>query len=55
MQDNTALNALIQTLRRLPGVGQRSASRMAFHLLQHDPQGAMMISQALQNAVSSVR
>jgi recombination protein RecR len=35
-----SLNALIEALRRLPGVGVKSASRMAFHLLQHDREGA---------------
>jgi recombination protein RecR len=34
------LDTLIQALRRLPGVGVRSAQRMAFHLLQHDREGA---------------
>ena len=34
-----SLNALIEALRRLPGVGVKSASRMAFHLLQHDRAG----------------
>jgi len=32
-----ALDALIQALRVLPGVGAKSASRMAFHLMQHEP------------------
>ena len=31
-----ALEVLIAALRRLPGVGQKSTQRMAFHLLQHD-------------------
>ena len=35
-----SLDALIDALRRLPGVGQKSAQRMAFHLLQHDRDGA---------------
>ena len=35
-----ALERLIEALRRLPGVGVRSAQRMAFHLLQHDREGA---------------
>jgi recombination protein RecR len=40
MSDTNALDALIQSLRRLPGVGVKSAQRMAFHLLQHDREGA---------------
>ena len=50
-----ALSALIEALRRLPGVGVKSASRMAFHLLQHDRQGAQLLAQALQHAATHVR
>jgi len=50
-----ALDALIDALRRLPGVGVKSASRMAFHLLQHDRQGAQLLAQALQHAATHVR
>jgi recombination protein RecR len=35
-----ALEDLIEALRRLPGVGQKSAQRMAYHLLQRDRDGA---------------
>ena len=49
------LPALIEALRRLPGVGQKSASRMAYHLLQHDREGAMLLAQALQQAATRVR
>ena len=45
----------MQALRRLPGVGVKSASRMAFHLLQHDREGAQMLSQALRQAATTVR
>lgn len=48
------LDALIDALRCLPGVGQRTAQRMAFHLLQHDRAGAQRLSQALQSASTSV-
>lgn len=54
MSHNTALEVLIQSLRRLPGVGVKSASRMAFHLLQHDRAGALSLSQALRLAVDGV-
>ena len=47
-----ALDALIEALRRLPGVGVKSASRMAFHLLQHDRAGAQVLAQALQQAAT---
>lgn len=49
------LDVLVQALRRLPGVGIKSASRMAFHLLQHDRQGALALSQALESAVKNTR
>lgn len=49
------LDGLVQALQRLPGVGVRSASRMAYHLLQHDRDGALRLAQALQDAVAGVR
>jgi recombination protein RecR len=49
------LDALVDALRRLPGVGQKSAQRMAFHLLQHDPEGAGRLAGALQQALARVR
>lgn len=55
MSDSNALDALIQALRRLPGVGVKSASRMAFHLLQHDRATATKLAQALNHAVAQVR
>jgi recombination protein RecR len=51
----SSLQALIEALRRLPGVGVKSASRMAFHLLQHDREGAQLLAQALQQAATRVR
>jgi recombination protein RecR len=50
-----SLEALIEALRRLPGVGVKSAQRMAFHLLQHDRHGALQLASALQAAVEEVR
>lgn len=50
-----SLDALVQALRRLPGVGVKSAQRMAFHLLQHDRPGAELLSRALHEATLSVR
>lgn len=47
-----ALADLIEALRRLPGVGQKSAQRMAFHLLQHDRDGARRLALALEHAVA---
>jgi recombination protein RecR len=50
-----ALDGLIEALRRLPGVGQKSAQRMAFHLLQHDRAGAETLARALHHAVGAMR
>ncbi|MBO9515718.1 MAG: recombination protein RecR [Variovorax sp.] len=55
MPDTGSLDALVDALRRLPGVGAKSASRMAFHLLQHDREGAQILARALQQAAGSVR
>ena len=50
-----ALDALIQALRILPGVGAKSASRMAFHLMQHERTGALQLAKALTHACDHVR
>ena len=50
-----SLQGLIEALRRLPGVGVKSASRMAFHLLQHDREGAHVLARALEQAASPIR
>ncbi len=52
--DITALEALKQALRRLPGVGPKSAQRMAFHLLERDREGARAIALALTTAVERI-
>lgn len=51
----SAFDALVEALRRLPGVGPKSAARIAFHLLQHDREGAHVLAQALERAVAAVR
>lgn len=52
--DFTVLEALKQALRRLPGVGPKSAGRMAYHLLERDREGARQIAQALTNALERI-
>jgi len=49
------LERLIEALRVLPGVGPRTAQRMAFHLLQHDRAGADELARALGEALAAVR
>ena len=55
MAESNTLSALEQALRCLPGVGAKSASRMAFHLLQRDRSGASVLSDALKRAIENVR
>ena len=53
--DASALDRLIAALKRLPGVGPKSAQRHAYHLLQHDREGARELSHALDQALASIR
>ena len=55
MSDAYTLDALTQALKGLPGVGIKSAARMAFHLMQRDRAAASRLSRALQEAVERVR
>jgi len=48
------LQQLIDALKCLPGVGPRSAQRMAFHLLERDRDGARVLSDALLKAVEEI-
>src|ERR1700739_232171 len=47
MEKPAALEELILALRCLPGVGPKSAQRMAYHLLQRDTKGAERLSRGL--------
>lgn len=49
------LERLVDALRVLPGVGPRSAQRMAYHLLQRDRSGAEQLAHALAEALARVR
>jgi recombination protein RecR len=49
------LDRLIEALRVLPGVGPRSAQRMAYYLLQHDRAGAESLAASLAEALRAVR
>lgn len=54
MKNPAALEQLIDSLRCLPGVGPKSAQRMAYYLLQRDRQGASNLALALDNALQVV-
>jgi len=51
----SALEELVEALRCLPGVGPKSAQRMAYHLLQRDQKGARRLAAALEQAVAVLR
>ena len=50
-----SLDELITSLKCLPGVGQKSAQRMALHLLEREQAGAKRISTAILNAIDTVK
>lgn len=54
MKNPPALEQLIDSLRCLPGVGPKSAQRMAYYLLQRDRKGANGLAIALDNALQVV-
>ncbi|MCP5224321.1 MAG: recombination protein RecR [Thauera sp.] len=51
----SSLDELIEALRCLPGVGPKSAQRMAYHLLQRDQRGAARLGNALLHALEVLR
>lgn len=55
MEPSAALQSLIDALRALPGVGPKSAQRMAYHLLQRDRDGAQRLAASLQRALERIR
>ena len=52
---SSLLEQLIEGLRVLPGVGAKSAQRMAYHLLERDREGASRLAERLQAAVERIR
>lgn len=54
MKTPSSLDFLTEALRRLPGVGPKSAQRMAYHLMQHDREGAALIARAMAQAVERI-
>ena len=51
----SSLEALIEALRCLPGIGPKSAQRMAYHLMQRDRPGAQNLADTLQRALLALR
>jgi len=54
MASSPLLNELIDALRCLPGVGAKTAQRMAFHVLERDRGGARKLAQSLAAAVERI-
>ena len=54
MPRGSLLDQLIEALRCLPGVGPKSAQRMAFHVLERDRDGGRRLAAALQAAVEGI-
>jgi recombination protein RecR len=55
MKNPSSLEELIEALRCLPGVGPKSAQRMAYHLLQRDQPGAARLAGALGRSLEVIR
>ncbi len=54
MSSSPLLNELIESLRCLPGVGMKTAQRMAFHLLERDRSGARRLAEKLAAAMDRI-
>ena len=55
MKPPSSLDALVDALRCLPGIGPKSAQRIAYHLLQHDRAGAGRLAASLEQAVANIQ
>ncbi len=55
MSFSPLIDQLIEALRCLPGVGPKSAQRMAFHLLERNREGALTLAQLLEAAMEHVQ
>jgi recombination protein RecR len=50
-----SVSRLIDELKRLPGIGQKTAQRLAFHLLRVDREQALALSEAIREAKEKIR
>ena len=53
--ENSLLAQLIKAFKILPGVGEKSAQRMAFYLLENNREGGIKLSKLLTNAMENIR
>ena len=54
MSFSPLINQLITALKCLPGVGSKSAQRMAFHILQRNKEGGRQLAQILLNSIVEI-
>lgn len=54
MSERSLLSSLVEALRCLPGVGPKSAQRMAFHILERDREGGRKLSRVMADAVERI-
>ena len=54
MKTHASLDELVDALRRLPGIGPKSAQRMAYHLLQHDRDALERLGDACKTALTRI-
>lgn len=55
MNESSLLKALIEALRCLPGVGARTAQRMAFHLLENDRRSGERLAEVMGRAMREIK
>lgn len=55
MSESSLLKELVDALRCLPGVGARTAQRIAFHLLEHDRQGGERLARVMAVAMQNIQ
>ena len=54
MSFSPLIQSLVEAFRCLPGVGPKTAQRMAFHMLERDREGGIKLSETLQQAIENV-
>ena len=48
-------NRLVDALQQLPTIGQKSATRLAYHMVMNDSFGALKLAHAIENALTSLK
>lgn len=54
VSESSLLNELVSALKCLPSVGQRTAQRMAFHLLENDRENGLKLASAMRDAIENI-